>query len=142
MVAEEIVGNDQLTGPLINEVVEPPEIAVGEVLVTDMTKAFVFNLPFVNVSDFIVLALFRVTPFALLTITPPVPLKPAENSVPVVWAVIPLYCKVAPEPYIGAVPEVVADPSRDSTPFTVVPVVVLMPVPVRVRLLYFCPEIV
>jgi len=35
VIAEEIVGNDQLTGPFINEVTEPPEIAVGEVLVIE-----------------------------------------------------------------------------------------------------------
>ena len=60
-------GNVHLTGPFINEVVEPPEIAVVDVFVTDNKFApEVARMPEVSVSFEIVLAAPSVTPLELL----------------------------------------------------------------------------
>ena len=129
-------GNVHLTGPFINELVEPPEIADVAVLVTESKFApEVVSLPAVRVSLGIVLAVPNVTPLELLMMTPPLPLKVAGNSVPVVCALVPLYCKVAAAPYAATVPAVVAVPSIERMPLTVAPVVVFAPLPDNVRLL-------
>ena len=63
----------------------------------------------------------RVTvPTVLAIITPPEPFQVSGNSGPVIWAPPPLYCNVAPEPYIGNAVAVVV-PSIESMRLTVIP---------------------
>ena len=67
----------------------------------------------------------RVTVPALLAIiTPPEPFQVSGNSAPVICAPLPLYCKVAPEPYTGNAVAVVV-PSIESMPLTAIPVLVI-----------------
>ena len=68
-----------------------------------------------------IFASFRVTPLALLMITPPEPLNVVGKEIPVTCAAEPLYCKVAAAPNDGAgVPAVVAVPSIERIPLIVV----------------------
>ena len=72
--------------------------------------------------------------------TPPEPVHVAGNSIPVVWAPLPLYCSVAADPKFSAA-ETVAVPSIERTPVTVGTVVrVTAAVPPRVRLLNVVAE--
>ena len=60
---------------------------------------------------------FKFTPLALSIVR----LAILEgNSTPVVWLALPLYCMVAEAPYVGTVPVVVAVPSTERIPLTVV----------------------
>ncbi len=127
----------------MNVVVEPPAIAVVAVFRTvNKFVEVVVNKPAVRVSllvDAKLRAELRVTPLALLMITPPVPENVAGNSVPVVCNAVPLYSNVEEVPYVS-VPDTVAVavPCIDSIPFTVVvvPVVIVFtPEAVKVTLL-------
>ena len=78
---------------------DPPTMAPVEVLVTVNVFAPVDNIPLVKYNVLAMLTLLeRVTPNALLMITPPDPVQVAGNSGPVVCAALPLYCKVAELP--------------------------------------------
>jgi hypothetical protein len=114
-------------------------MAVVAVLFIDNKLApVVVKVPFVNVSLLpipMVLAALKVTPnvFVLSITTPPVPLKVAGNSTPVVCAEVLLYCNVVEAVYVGRA-ETVAVPSIDKILLTVTPVVVFVPEPERIRL--------
>src|SRR5258707_694985 len=73
----------------------------------------------------------RVTPRELLTL---ILASDGINSRPLVWAALPAYSRVELEPYVGPV-VTTAVPCSESTPFTVTPVLVLVPEPASVRLL-------
>jgi hypothetical protein len=71
----------------------------AEALVTVTVFAPVDNIPLVKYNVPAMLTLLeRVTPKALLMITPPDPVHVAGNSGPVVCAALPLYCRVAELP--------------------------------------------
>ena len=97
-----MLASDHFTGPLINVVVDPPAIAVVAVFRTvNKLVAVVVNKPTVKVSLLAVFKLraeLRVTPLALLMITPPVPENVAGNSAPVVCKAVPLYSNVDEAP--------------------------------------------
>ena len=89
-----------MTGPLIYVVDEPPVIAVVAVLVIESKlEEVVVNTPDVSVrlleTD---RPLPNITPAELLITTPPLPINVEGNSVPVVCALLPLYCNVAAAP--------------------------------------------
>ena len=67
-------------------------------------------------------------------ITPPVASNGVIHSGPEFRDVAVLYCNVAAPPYVGAA-ETVPVPAIERIPFTVIPVVVFIPLPDRVRLL-------
>ena len=93
-----LAGKDQIIGPSTKDVSEPPEMADVAVLVIDnIFVDMVVRIPFVKVNLLavpIVLLAPNFTPLLLLIITPPKPLKGEGNSIPVVWADVPLYCNV------------------------------------------------
>src|SRR5258707_32936 len=60
------------------------------------------NVPLVSVRPLVIATEPpRLTPLALLMMTPPLPPNVDGNSTPVVCALAPLYCRVAPAPYVG-----------------------------------------
>jgi hypothetical protein len=118
-------------------VVDAPTMAPVEVFVTVTVFDPVDNMPLVKFKVLAILTLpERVTPRALLTITPPDPVHVAGNSGPVVCAVLPLYCRVAELPYVG-IADTVAAPSMENIPFTInlAVVIVFVPEVEHVRLL-------
>ena len=90
--------------------------------------------PELTVSEaLMVLLAFKVIVPVLAIITPPEPENAAGHSTPAASDVAVLYASVALAPYVGTT-EAVAVPAIVRMPFTVTPVVVLAPEPLKVRL--------
>lgn len=104
-----------------------------------MFVALVFKVALVLIDRGALMTLvsLRVTalPLVLSIMTPPEPVQVAGNSVPVVWAPVPLYCSVALAPYAVTVLLAVAVPSSERMPFIVALVKLFAPESDRVTLL-------
>ena len=120
-------------------VVVPPTVNVQVLVAPVANVAPVLMIK--GTPEFNVFAELVVIVAVLLTITPPLPPNGLGHSVaPIVLFVAVLYCSVAPLPKVtepAAVIAIVADPSIESTPFTVGVVAnVFAPEPETVRLEY------
>jgi hypothetical protein len=120
--------------PEVEPPVRDPPVAASEPF-SVRVRAPIESAPLVNVrAPVTVASLPRLTPLLLFTVRLGTAPGEVGSSLPVVWAALPLYSRIAPDPYVGVPVTVAVVPCLESVPFTVTPVTVFASVPPKVKL--------